>query len=425
LRKILIISYFFPPCNFVGAQRTSSWVKHLHKKGYFPIIVTRQWNEGQTDIVDKVDNNEMEHLTFDSNEVYRMPNKRTLRDRCSEYKFLRPIQKLLSFIEIVFSNFFIKALPYSNIYQKARNILHDDPSIRIVIASGRPFQSFYFGYLLKKEFDIHWIPDYRDEWTSHQNPTDKSFLWKFIHKLEKRSEKKWTSNADGFITVSDHWQNSIGTYIEKPGHVVMNGYDRIHPLTNRKYSNDVLNIVYAGTLYPSQPIEIFIKAFQRVSVSSKIKINVTFIGANLIPSEIRRLKNLKGNSSNIEFLNRMPKSRIIQEMQKADVLLLTAFENVTGWYAAKLFEYYASGTPILLCPTDNDIMESFIKKTNCGVSVNSVNECEEVLLNWSNAKMNGESILFDRNIEEGKKFSREHQTYELASYLDKFSNNPE
>jgi glycosyltransferase involved in cell wall biosynthesis len=124
-------------------------------------------------------------------------------------------------------------------------------------------------------------------------------------------------------------------------------------------------------------------------------------------------------------LDRIPKNTIIQELQKADVLLLTAFENVNGWYPAKLFEYFASGTPIILCPSDNSVMESFIEKTNCGVSVNSVNECEEVLLNWANAKINGKPIVFERDIEEGKKYSREYQTYKLASYLDSFSNNSE
>jgi glycosyltransferase involved in cell wall biosynthesis len=149
-----------------------------------------------------------------------------------------------------------------------------------------------------------------------------------------------------------------------------------------------------------------------------------FIGANLNPSEQNRLIELTKNLSNIEILDRIDRADILDEMQKTDILLLTTYNNLFGVYPAKLFEYYASGTPILLCPSDNDIMESFIKKTNCGVGVNSVIECEEVLLNWANAKMNGKPIVFERNIEEGKKYSREYQTYKLASYLDEFSDNP-
>lgn len=419
MKKIIIISYFFPPCNFVGSERTSAWTQHLHKRGYHPIVITRQWNEGQTDLVDKVKINEAEHIKYDTHEEYRLPYKRTFRDWCSERRLLSPIQKALTLLEIILSNFYFKAIPYSNIYNKAKDLLAADPSINIVIASGRPFNSFCFGYRLKKEYNIKWIPDYRDEWTTHQNPTNKNLLWKLINKLEKRSEKKWTSNANGFITVSDNWKNSIATYIGKKGHVIMNGYDKMHPSINHKSDTGAFKIVYAGTLYPSQKIEIFIEAFKNISLDTDKKMIVSFIGANMIPSEKIRLEMLKGSSGNIEILDRTSKIETIMEMQKADALILTSFDNVAGWYPAKLFEYYASGTPVLLCPSDNDVMASFIKNTNCGTYVNSTRECEEVLLNWANAKMSGVPIIFERNIDEGMKFSREQQTYKLASYLDK------
>ena len=419
MKKIIIISYFFPPCNFVGAERTSAWTKHLHKKGYHPIVITRQWNDGQTDLVDKLQINEAEHIKYDTHEEYRLPYKRTFRDWCAERRFLKPLQKILTLLEIISSTYFVRALPYSNIYQKARNILQNDPSINIVIASGRPFRSFHIGYQLKKEYNVKWIPDYRDEWTTHQNPTNKNLLWKLINKLEKRSEKKWTSNANGFITVSDNWKNSIATYIGKKGHVIMNGYDKMHPSINHKSDTGAFKIVYAGTLYPSQKIEIFIEAFKNISLDTDKKMIVSFIGANIIPSEKIRLEMLKGSSSNIEILDRTSKIETLKEMQKADALILTSFDNVAGWYPAKLFEYYASGIPIILCPSDNDVIEAFIRDTNCGICINSVQECEEVLSNWSKSKMNGKSIVFNRNIDEGMKFSREHQTYKLASYLDK------
>ena len=60
MKKVLIISYFYPPANFVGGQRTAAWAKYLHEYGYYPIIITRHWNEGQTDLVDKVKNNKLE-----------------------------------------------------------------------------------------------------------------------------------------------------------------------------------------------------------------------------------------------------------------------------------------------------------------------------------------------------------------------------
>ena len=44
MKKILIISYFFPPCNLTPSQRTISWARLLHKHGYYPIVITRRWD---------------------------------------------------------------------------------------------------------------------------------------------------------------------------------------------------------------------------------------------------------------------------------------------------------------------------------------------------------------------------------------------
>ena len=44
MKKILIISYFFPPCNLTAAQRVYSLAKYLSKYGFYPTIVTRRWD---------------------------------------------------------------------------------------------------------------------------------------------------------------------------------------------------------------------------------------------------------------------------------------------------------------------------------------------------------------------------------------------
>ena len=54
MQKVLIISYFFPPCRLVGAERTEYWAQNLYKYGYYPIILTRQWNPNQIELTDKI-----------------------------------------------------------------------------------------------------------------------------------------------------------------------------------------------------------------------------------------------------------------------------------------------------------------------------------------------------------------------------------
>jgi glycosyltransferase involved in cell wall biosynthesis len=423
LKKVLILSYFFPPANFVGSERTAAWAKHLHKSGYHPIVITRQWNDGQTNVLDQVKNNVVEHELKDNYEIYRLPYRRSLRDRCSTKTSLRLFQKALTFWELLWSNYFIKALPYSNFYKQARKVLKENPEIKIVLASGRPFQQFSIGHQLKKEFDIKWIPDYRDEWASHKGIQANSVLDKFILNLERKSEKKWTSNADLFLSVSDQVVENISKHIDKKGFSVLNGYSpRVNSENQIVSSEENLHIVYSGTLYSYQNLDPFIDAVKQINSRNSSSIKVSFIGVNSsdLPGQ-RLLKKLK-NDPNFLIISRMPKPAHDELLNTAHVLFLTSYEQNKGWYPVKLFDYYNTEKPILLCPSDEDVIEQFIKSTNTGYIAATSEECKKILESFIEKKNKGQSIQMDRNIKEGKKYSREYQTGVLGKILDATSN---
>ena len=94
MQKVLIISYFFPPCNFVGGERTSFWAENLSKFGFYPIVITRNWNENQITITEKVKKNNFSILLEKKHEIYYLPFKLSIRDRLSNYKFLKNIKNL-------------------------------------------------------------------------------------------------------------------------------------------------------------------------------------------------------------------------------------------------------------------------------------------------------------------------------------------
>lgn len=414
--KVIIISYFYPPSSFVGGERTAAWAKHLNESGIYPIVITRAWNDNQKDLIDPIDQNELLIEKTDSYEIRRLPYRRSLRDRLSKYPRLRFFQKALTFKELILSNYFIRSLPYFNFYSEAKNLLKTE-DVKAVIASGRPFQSFFIGHRLKKEFDMLWIPDYRDEWTTHKHLDDQGGVHKWITKLERKSELKWTSNADFFLSVSDNWVKIISELIGKEGKVVLNGYNEL--ITNRidNTRKDQFVITYAGTLYPSQNINLVLNSCIALIDEGK-SIFIRFIGANMMPKETSRILTLlKGYESHFEFLDRMPKSDLDGYMNQTDLLFLTSFENIKGWYPVKLFEYYASGIPLLLCPSDEDCMERFVKTTNAGFVANSEEDCKKVLLESIHQKDTSGKVLLDRSIAVGNQYSRKSQTKVLAEIL--------
>ena len=83
LRKVfcLILSYYFPPSRFVGGQRTEYWANHLSEYGIYPIVLTRQWNEGQKDLLEKPNQKKLQITYNDNNEIHYLPIENSLKNK--------------------------------------------------------------------------------------------------------------------------------------------------------------------------------------------------------------------------------------------------------------------------------------------------------------------------------------------------------
>lgn len=425
MKKVLIISYFYPPANFVGTQRTAAWAKYLHEYGYYPIVITRQWNEGQIDLVDKVKNNTLEVEKNQTYEVHRLHYKYSLRDKLSNYPVFKPLQKALTLKELVFSSYSLKHLPFSNFYKYSKALIQDDPNIKIIIASGRPFQSFFIGHQLKKDFPaIHWIPDYRDEWNSHQTPESLSYTHKLMQKTGVSNEQKWTSNASFFISVTPNWTKNIGDFINIKGKTVLNGFEMSSPpyLTSENRNIDTLELSYLGSAYASQNFSVLIYSILDLLNSLETTFIINFFGA--CPIDLKKVSKWEEESKGklkFNFFPRIDRSDLVQKVKNTDILFLTSLNKNNGWLPVKLFDYFNSDKPILLCPSDNDLMMQFIRETNSGYVADSVMECKTILTRLITLKKEGEKLIGPRNTEKASFYSRKHQTQRLAEYLDELN----
>ena len=373
LQKVLILSYYYPPSNFVGGERINSWARHLNCFGFYPIIITRKWNKGQKELTDKVLNNTLEIEYCDTHEIHRLPYKSSFRDYCSNYAYLKVVQKALTLVELIFSNFFIRFIPFSNFYSYSCKLLAKNKDISILIASGRPFTSFHIAHKLKKKFPrLIWIPDYRDEWTSHQKYNKNGVINNLIYYLESKSEIKWTSNAHAFISVSELLVTNIKNKIRKNGISVPNGYEITKPLPNvvKTELNDVVTFTYLGTLYEYQPIERVVNAFKEIKEKLGIRVVLQFYGVELIPSVKEKLKALISGHENTFILHDKVEKHALPEIQQnSNFLFLTNYNDINDWLVVKLIDYSVTGVPIVLFPSDNGVMADFINETNIGFAL--------------------------------------------------------
>lgn len=410
----------------MGAERIDSFARNLYKFGVYPIIVTRNWNPNQTNTFEKIHDNSFKHNVYDTHEEYYMPYEQSWRDKLFENKsfLFWLVRQLLTMWELLFSAYFIRVLPYHNLYSQAKTILSADNEIQALIISGSPFESFHFGYELKKEFPhIHWIPSYRDEWTAFKRYPSKDISQSFFFWYNSFFEKKFTSNASFFISVADYWLESISKHIQKPGLLVTNGIRNTEleyqPTLYEKTSNE-FTIVYSGTIYPNQNFKPIAELLKRIIGDYKDRISISFNFYGLDPGgpiAAQILSDFYDTGCTVNMFSRIPMVELHRELLNADLLYIAPYNALNGFIPVKVFDYFELGRPMFFFPSNGGDIEKFIKSTNTGYALANEAEGYEILSHLIDCKIEGIQIHLDRNKEAIWLYSREHQASILAERI--------
>jgi len=427
LKKILILSYFFPPSTFTGSFRIYSWAKYLSRFGWYPVVVTRRWDVPVNNYQDMsaTTSGEIVHQKFENYEVYFLPYKGNFRDwlheKYGERKMVT-LRKILSFFEVIAQNFTTRVVPFRNLYKFSDDLLKKDTSIKGIITSGKPYVLFSFCHKLSKKHHIPWVADYRDDWSTSQWLTNLSLRDRLIAALEKRSETKWLANAGGFTTISPAYVKLITNFIKKPGYSIMNGYDPddykglATPPTNNTFT-----ILFNGTLYESQPVELFTEAFRSFigSSPSKDRIKLIFLGLNFEKQQADRVRELlKGLEPYYEITDRVEKKKALEIMSSAHVFLMFSHTGIKGVTSSKIFDYLAIGKPLILSPSDNEILEEIITTTHSGFICDTSEKILIILQALFDEYISTGKITDKRDLKAIAHYSRIEQTEKLAKALD-------
>ena len=382
MKKILIISYFFPPCSLTASERVSSWAEFLNKFGYYPVVVTRKWEEKLKTLKDVSipTSSGIAHKKNDKFEVYYMPYEGNLRDRIykkyGDSKF-RLLRQSLTFIELFFQYIFNSFIPYSNLYKQADKLC-EETEFDCMIASGNPFNLFKFGYLINKKYNLKWIADYRDGWsTSEINDVSSSIFKKIIHKLDTIYERKWVSTARHITASSYPIGKSIEMLTGVKSTALFNGilFEDFNKVQILEPLED-FTITYVGTLYDGQKIEFFCKAYKEFIHRYEIKnTKLLFPGLAFFGEQESRVqKALNGYEQFFECSERIPREEILELEKKSHLLLHVAWQGYNGIIASKIYEYIASGTKIVVAPSDNGAIHQIVEHSGCGVMISDTDK---------------------------------------------------
>lgn len=432
MQRVLILSYFFPPCNLTAAQRAYSWARYLNELGYFPVIITRRWDVEieKLQSLSEATSQQLLHEIHPGYEVIYLPYKPNLRDRIysrhgdKKYRLLR---KLLSLWEIIAQLITNRFIPFRNIYDFAVNYLKEHPGTSAILVTGNPFILFKFGYRLHRKFGLPWIADYRDAWTtSNINKINRSAASEMINRLERHYEKKWCRTTAAVTSVSQPVLTEIIQLLRiNHSAVIENGYFS-DEIPNAVYTNShgPFTITYVGTVFPGQHLGFFASAFHRfVEDKNPDEVRLQFLGAGYVESQLARIQSVYcGLEPFLQVTSRIPRRDVLQREMESHVLLHFAWKDFSGIIGSKLYEYIGLGKPILICPTDNDIVDRMLAPYNmaclCADSETAVHQLNRLFELHKKGRYHEQ--IPDADFQ--KRYTRYGQTQKLASLIDQVTN---
>lgn len=422
MKKVLIISYFFPPCNLTAAQRIQGWADHLNQFGYYPVVITRNWDITiqQPEDVLRSSGDTIKTEKTETHEVHYLPYKASFRDRYfykTKGSFLQKFSRVFTFANLILENYRLKSIPHHNLYDFSRTLLKKGESFEALIISGNPFNQYFFGYKLEKEFSIPWIADYRDDWSTSKLQESTSGLNKIVQNLQSKSERKWVASASLITSVSDIYTQRISDFVGVPGRVLLNGFDT-HLDVEGSTQKDRFIITYNGSLYPSQAIESFLEAIQKLIENGYSEIELKFPGLAFNPKQAERVRKASESfSDHVTITERIPKKDVIELQSRSDLLLMLPHEGLKGIPSSKMYEYIGLRKEVILFPSDDDIIQDTLKTVELDVICNSTEELYNTLELKILEKRKGQQIASAGNAEAIAKFSKVEQVKVLAELI--------
>lgn len=427
MKRVLIVAYFYPPCGLTGAHRAHSWVKGFPDSGIFPVVVSRKWDVPIKTLADMgIPTSEgVSSEINDQSEVYRVPYKATFKDRIyNRFGNSRLVlfRRMLSLLELFAQNLNIRWSIYEALYDEAR-VQCLKGNIDAIVVTGMPFTTFQIGYLLHREFNIPWVADYRDPWTTSEiDAVGRSPLFSVVNAYDRYFEKKWVGTASTTVSVSMPLAKQIGMLTNTPFDVIENGFkDDLFDAVPDSGKFEQFTVTYIGTLYFGQNIELFLEAawrFVEQRSLSPAEFRILFPGLGFDVQQSQRIREFNTQLTDyIEITDRMPQQEILLIEKRSDILLFVAWKGFEGIMGSKTYEYCGSGTPILIAPGDDGEVNRMMNETGAGRICDTVEDTVAFLDECYEAKKTGKDAPLQRNEQAIEKLKRSYQTRKLAGLL--------
>lgn len=430
MKKVLIITYHWPPSGGITVLRCLKFAKYLRDFGWEPIIFTAE-------------NASYQYLDFSNEkdiptgiEIHKVPifEPINLFKKISGRKKTQPIQNITSnsekkkkiideFAMWVRGNFFIPDARYRWIKPSVKYLENylSAHHIDAILTDGPPHTNTVIGLKLAQKFGIPWLADFQDPWTQ-VDYYDKLHIGKRADKKHKSLEQEVFKTASKITIASPTWKSDLESIGAKNVDVIYYGYDEPDFATFEAKDSEQFVFFHGGLLGEDRNPVAFAAGLRKVfNQNPALQSNVCIKLAGEVDYAVRETFKNNGLESITEYMGMISRERVIEEYEKASMLLLpiNRAANAKGRIPGKLFEMLRSGKPILVFgPNDGDVKE-IVESKQLGKSFEYGEEqlIYEYLKNTLQSQEPSNYAQSQSVIE----FSNKAMTQKIAEFLDEIS----
>ncbi len=426
LKKVLIITYYWPPAGGPGVQRWLKFAKYLPSFGIQPIIYTPEnptyplLDQGLESEV----TNQVIVIKTKIKEPYGLAgifSKKRTKSLSSGIIPHQPKQTLMERSMLwVRGNLFIPDARVGWV-KPSVDFLESyirDHKIDCVITTGPPHSLHLIGLELKKRLEFKWIADFRDPWTTigYHKELKLTTSAQFKH---EQLELAVLKAADQITVTSFSTKAEFAEKTAKPIAVLTNGYDV--EVVEKRPMDKTFTLAHIGSFLSHRNPRVLWKALNELRKENpefKQAFQFKLIG-KVSQDVLDALKEFKLDDCTVNMGYLSHKEALV-EQRASQVLLLVEIDSLEtrAIIPGKLFEYMAAERPILALGPEGADFFKIITETNTGriALYDEKDLIKDILLDYFNKYQKAELKVYGMGLQY---YSRKKITEQLAKIITK------
>ena len=421
MKRVIIITYYWPPAGGPGVQRWLNFVKYLKDFDIEPIVYTPEnpnYPIVDSDLLKVVPEN-IEVIKRPIREPYQLAKifskKKTqqISKGIISEKDPSSIEKMMLYVR---GNYFIPDARIGWVKPSVaflKDYLNNN-DIETIITTGPPHSMHLIGLRLKKLLDVNWIADFRDPWTTiHYHKSLR--LSKSSEEKHKKLEAEVLQNADHILVTSKRTEEEFSAITDTAVTVITNGYDVtevIKPELDKDFS-----LAHIGSLLSERNPRILWEILKELCAENEnFNDHLSIKLAGVVSDDVIQSIKEFDLESKVDYVGYVSHSEAKQLQHNSQVLLLLEIDKpeTRAIIPGKLFEYLMAKRPIIALGPEGSDMEDILNETNAGhfFTTSEKQEIKEQLLQYFSAFEQGDLQVRTKGID---RYSR----YELTRSLSK------